>query len=430
MKILRWAERAARHTQAWHVFTLCFVVRFAWAFLSGINHTELHQDAGWILRLIDQTGAGHINYDIGRFISPPLYPFTGGLYKMAFGPWWLILFILTQVILSSISGVWLYRLALLHTSKLAAAITAVLFAFFPFTLWWTGTISSESTFQSLLIGAMYYLVLYTRTYNDRELIASSVLFSLAYLTKAHILLFAPMLAFYLWQNRRTVREGLLHASLYAAVCLIFSLPFGYHCLRTNGTYVLSSNGLLFHFYTGHHHLAYRTIVDVPEPGTPEYTAIQKFEFTPFNGSAHDSLMALPQTEKQAAYFREALNWIWSHPAETAQLKACNLFFFLAPGLSWRHYPLVLWAGSFLLTLPIYILAYNHLLRLRRSGKKDQYWFGYLFLTMLFFSVVFYVQNRFRTITLEPFYILFASAAAGDWMTRRINRGDTSHPGGL
>jgi hypothetical protein len=31
--------------------------------------------------------------------------------------------------------------------------------------------------------------------------------------------------------------------------------------------------------------------------------------------------------------------------------------------------------------------------------------------MVLFSVVFYVQNRFRTITLEPFYLIYAAYAA-------------------
>ncbi|MBK6543532.1 MAG: hypothetical protein IPG10_20130 [Flavobacteriales bacterium] len=40
--------------------------------------------------------------------------------------------------------------------------------------------------------------------------------------------------------------------------------------------------------------------------------------------------------------------------------------------------------------------------------------------MLVFSVGFYVQNRFRTITLEPFYIIYASATAV-WIWRRFRR---------
>jgi 4-amino-4-deoxy-L-arabinose transferase-like glycosyltransferase len=413
----------------WHLFTAAFLVRIIWSFFIGLDHTALNKDAGWILRLIHETGAGKVNYDIGRFITSPLYPFAGGLYKILFGPWWLILFILTQVILASLSVVWLYRLAMLQFNAQTATLAAIVFVFFPMTFWWTGTISSESPFQALLIGSIYYLVLYLHDRTDKTLMSSAILFSLAYLTKSHILLFAPFIALFLWQNRISIREGLIAVALYGGVSLIFSLPFGYHCLRTHGTCVLSSNGLLFHFYTGNHNFAYRTIVDVPERGTAEYVAMQEFEFTPFNGPVHDSLMALPQKTKQKAYFKESLRWVKSHPTEFLTLKAYNLFFFLTPGLSWRHYAFLPWLGTFLLTLPVYFFAYRHLWRLVKSGAKDQYWFGYLFLTMVFFSVVFYVQNRFRTITLEPFYIVFAAEGIRQLLMRRwsITRDDTSLP---
>jgi len=366
-----------------------------------------------------ETGKGVVNYDIGRFIVSPLYPFVGGLFQIVFGPWWLLVLMLAQVVLAAWSGVWLYRLAVTLFSKETALIATALFALFPLTFWWTGTLASESPFQSLLIGTIYFLVKYTCSRYDGDLISSVVFFSLAYLTKSHILLFAPFIALYLWKNRISLKEGLTSAASYAAVSLLFSLPYGYHTFKNQGTYVLSSNGGSFHFYTGNSPFGYRSIVDIPERGTEEYRAMQAFEFTPFNGARHDSLMVLPQALKQKAYLLEAKEWIRSNPGKFAELKVYNAAFFLIPGVSWRHYGLGQWLATFAMSLPIYFLAYLHLLRLIRRPEKAHLWMVYLFLTMLLFSMLFYVQNRFRTITLEPFYLLYAAEGMRRIMSSRV-----------
>jgi 4-amino-4-deoxy-L-arabinose transferase-like glycosyltransferase len=407
-RLMQLITQIAGHVKTWHIFTVLVVLRAVWVFLSGFDRFELNNDSGWILRLMNETGKGVINYDIGRFIVSPLYPFTGGLLQIALGPWWLIALMIVQVALAAWSGVWLYRLALTLFSKETALVTVVLFALFPLTFWWTGTLASESPFQSLLIGTIYFLVKYTRTRYDGDLIVSVVCFSLAYLTKSHILLFAPFIALYLWKNKTSWKEGLFAATGYAAVSLLFSLPYGYHTLKSQGTYVISSNGGSFHFYTGNSPFGYRSIVDIPERGTAEFNAMQAFEFTPFNGPRHDSLMALPQKMKQRLYLEDSFNWIRSNPGKFAELKVYNAAFFLMPGVSWRHYGFGQWLATFAMSLPIYILAYLYLLRLIKRPEKEHLWVVYLFVSMLIFSVVFYVQNRFRTITLEPFYLLYAA----------------------
>lgn len=408
-------QAVIERTTLWHLFTLALIVRLWWAFFSGHNAIELNKDAGWILRLMNATASGVVDYDIGRFITSPLYPFTGGLFQIALGPLWLIMLIFTQVVLASWSAAWLYKLGLLHFSKGVAVLATVIFAVHPMMFWWTGTVSSESPFQSLFIGAVYFLVMYTRSRSDSHVLFSASLFSLAWLTKSHILLFAPCIVLYLWLNRKSGKEGLVAVFSFAAICAVYSLPFGYHCLRTHDVYVISSNGMPFHFYTGNHEMAYRTIVDVPPNNSNEYRALQAFEFTPFNGPVHDSLMALPQKTKQGAYFRESVNWIRKNPTRFAELKVYNAFFFLMPGVSWRHYPVWQWLGTFILSLPFYILAYLFLIRIVRERKKEMYWLLNLFAVMSLFSIVFYVQNRFRTITLEPFYLIIAVA---EWQIRR------------
>ncbi len=44
---------------------------------------------------------------------------------------------------------------------------------------------------------------------------------------------------------------------------------------------------------------------------------------------------------------------------------------------------------------------------------------YIFISMLLFSLVWYVQNRFRTITIEPFYIIYAAYVVTSFIEKRI-----------
>jgi hypothetical protein len=412
----------------WHVFVLCFTVRFIWTYLSGHDHLELNNDAGWIRGLADQTASGYVNYDIGRFIVSPLYPIIAAVFELLFGPWWIIALAFFQVALAAWSGVWLCRLALLVFNKETAFITVILFAFFPLTFWWTGTLATESVFQAFLIGAILFLARHVREASQSDLIWSATLFSLAYLTKSHILLFAPLLALYLWINRTGFRQGVADISIYAFVCLSFSLPYGYHTLHTQGIYVISSNGGPFHFYTGNSEFGYRSIVAVPAQGTEAFGAMQNFDLAYFNGEVHNSLISLPQVSKQKWFLEESLNWISNNPGKWLQLKLYNLGFFLLPGVSFRHYPLVAWAGTFIISLPVYFFAYRELWGLRKRRQKIHAWFVYLFFVMMFFSVFFYVQNRFRTITLEPFYLLFAAEGIRKMMTRQKTESFTNRGG--
>jgi hypothetical protein len=155
-------------------------------------------------------------------------------------------------------------------------------------------------------------------------------------------------------------------------------------------------------------------VDVPKKGTDDFRRIRNVNRTAgyFNGSmAHyDSILRLPQKEKQRMFFNEGLAWIKANPIKFIKLKAIDALLFLTPGISYSHYSLTHWLLAFLLSLPIYLLAYYAILKLYISGNPNFVFVFYLFLSMLIFSMVWYVQNRFRTITIEPFYIIYAAYA--------------------
>lgn len=393
------------------IFTLFFLVRLIYIYFMGFKNNYAHGDSRWIVELSDKVMRLDFNFDIGRFIAAPFYQCFIALHKLLFAGYWDILLVFSQLFLASLSGVYLFKLTrLLFESDRISYIAALIFAFFPMTFFWVHTFATEIFFQSLLIFSIYFLVKSVKQPSLSCLAKSAVLFSITFLTKSHILLFSPFIILYCFIAIKNWRLRLSYSAIYVLIAIIFTIPFGLYNLFKHNAYVLSSNGAGYHFYLGNSNAGYVTMVDVPNPDTTEYKKMKNINSDAgyFNGSDYNAIMQLLQNTKQKLFFKKAIEWIKENPKKFIKLKIYNLIFFLLPGVSFRHYPLIFWIFSFILSLPIYIFAYLGMSVALRRDFKNNFWMLGLFLTMLIFSVGFYVQNRFRTITLEPFYISYAS----------------------
>lgn len=331
-------------------------------------------------------------------------------HKLLLGSFWSLGLVISQLIISALSGVYLFKLAalLFPDDRRVALWAAAVFAVFPLTLWWVHTFCTEMLFQSLFIISVYYFVLSFKMKQLKFAALSAAIFSVVFLTKSHILLFTPFIAAAYLIAVGPASRGMLYALCFAAITTAATLPFGIYNLYRNGQYVLASNGLRFHFYTGNSEFGYASIVRVPPPNTSDFIMLRNMNIAHFNGAVHDSIMELPQKVKQRLYLEQSLQWIKNNPEKFAVMKAYNLFRFLIPGVSIKQYPLVQWLLSFLISLPVYVLGYAGIGKALKENFKTHFFMLGIFLALLFFSVVFYSQNRFRTITLEPFYILYAA----------------------
>jgi len=352
--------------------------------------------------------AGNFNMDIGRFIVSPAYPFFIALHKIIFGSNWTFFLSLSQLILSSVSGIYFYKLARLLFSVRAANIGVLLYAVFPLTMYYVNTFAQETLFQCLFIFSLYYLVKATLSRRTADVIISAVLFSICFLTKSHILLFAVFIPVYFLINFPNKKRAVAFSLLYASICLIICLPWTLYNLKTQDVFTLSSNGGKCLFYFGNTEMAYRSIVDVPKEGTYAYELMKnKPYFLNSDTLRADSILMLPQNVKQDAFFHDAVQWIKENPKKFIELKLYDLFFFLIPGVSYRHYHFVPWLFSFLISAPVYVLGYIGLFHCFKNHFKIHFFSMALFFSMVLFSIVFYVQNRFRTITIESVYLLYA-----------------------
>ncbi|MDJ1472136.1 glycosyltransferase family 39 protein [Cytophagaceae bacterium DM2B3-1] len=394
-----------------YIFFLFFFVRLAFVFFSRFDNYELSGDSGWIIKLGMNVLDGNLDFDIGRFIAAPFYPYFIAVNMWIFGSFWNVSVVFFQLVLSALSGVALYKIALYYFDKLTSLLATHLYALFPLTFWWVHTFATEMVFQCFLIFAIYYLIVFVHSQKKVHLIVSALLFSLCYLTKSHILLFSPFIILYIFYNLKSaIHTKIIYGGIYGGICLLASLPFGVYNITSHQIYVISSNGLGYQYYLGNSDAGYVTIVDVPPVGSEAYQKMKNINEDAgfFNGSKYDSILVLPQRVKQSLFLQESMRWIILHPQKFLKIKVYNLFFFLMPGVSFRHYSIGAWAFSFILSCPIYLLAYSGMFTLFRQDFKKHIWMAGLFIAMLVFSVGIYVQNRFRTITLEPFFLIYAA----------------------
>ena len=398
------------------VFLGFFVIRLVFSISAGFTENYKGQsDSIWLIDFAKKAIQGDFNFYLGRFIASPLYPLFAALHMIIFGDYWNIALVFSQIIISSLSGVFLYKLTeRLFNITTISAIATVLYALFPMTLWYVHTFAQETLFQSLYIISVYYLVAAYQNDSLKNLILSSILFSLAYLTKSHVLLFALFIPLILFIYNRDFKKTILYTVIYAGICIAFSAPYGLYNKYKNGVYVLSSNGSSYQFYLGNTEAGYITVVNVPDKDSEDYVKMKNINNTAgyFNGSQHryDSLITLPQSEKQKAFFADGLHWIKNNPYKFIKMKVYDIALFVMPGVSFRHYPFKEWLLSFLISFPLYLFAYIGIIMALKNNFKEHVYMVSIFFTMLLFSTVWYVQNRFRTITIEPFYIIYASYA--------------------
>ncbi|MBK6543531.1 MAG: hypothetical protein IPG10_20125 [Flavobacteriales bacterium] len=159
------------------------------------------------------------------------------------------------------------------------------------------------------------------------------LFAITFLTKSHILLFAPFVPLIMWVNMRgSAARRIMHASLFAAISFAFTLPYGLYQYNKHGQYVLSSTGQGGHFLWGHNEDTYRFIVDPPPMGSDEHRRMLNMDFHVVR-ELKDTLASVGVKERQPIFMNAALQWCRANPDKVRKLALYDLYYFLMPGVN-------------------------------------------------------------------------------------------------
>mgnify|MGYP007073228164 FL=1 len=117
------------------IFLLFFITRVGFKWVSGFDNFELHADTLRYDQLSDNILQGNFNLDVVAFIVAPLYPYFLAFIKWGFGSQWEFWAVALQLSIVSLSGVYLYRLAILLFQKTRIALFAAFaYCFFFFTI--------------------------------------------------------------------------------------------------------------------------------------------------------------------------------------------------------------------------------------------------------------------------------------------------------
>ena len=392
-----------------YIFTIFFLTRYFFIFLSNFNNFQLQPDSYWYDKQSNEILLGNYNLLRPLFITAPFFSYFQALIKLLFSNYWIYALEFFQVLISSISGIFFYKLSnQILICKKTSLLATIIFCFYPLTLWLVGTFTQDIWFQSFLIIFFYFFFNSLEKKSTKLLIVSSLLFSLTYLTKSHILLFSIFIPIIiLFKKKINLLTRIKFILIFSSISFFCSLPYGLYNLAINNTYVIGSNGLGGTFLTGHNDDAYLNHLKLNEL-TPE----QKQKFRSNLYSIYDELkprldIASP-SDKQSIMLSEGIKWVKNNPKKTYELKIYHIKRFFTPGISSYWYSFYTWLIVFIITFPIYLFAYIAICHSLIYDFNKNFWILGLIISLLFFSSFFYFSGRFRVITLEPYYIIYAS----------------------
>lgn len=391
------------------IFFCFFSVRFLFIYLSGFDNFKLQIDSYWYNAQSDNVLNGNFNLLRPLFITAPFFTYFQALIKIIFTNHWMIALEFSQIIISSLSGVFLYKLSYeLFYNKKKALVATIIFCFYPITFWWVGTFTQDIWFQSFLIIFFYYFHAAINKSSLKLIIVSAIIFSITYHTKSHILLFSVFIPIIIFLKKNlNFSSKIKLISIFASISILFSLPYGIYNLMVNKTYVIGSSGLGGTFLTGHNDDAYLNHLKLNE-----LTAEQKKKFSYNLYSIYQELEAkmknLNPSEKQKIMLDEGMKWVKENKYKTFELTIYHAKRFFTPGISSFWHPFGKWLVVIIISSPIYVLAYISIVQLLLSNFNENFWILGLILSLFFFSIFFYYSGRFRVITLEPYYIIFAA----------------------
>jgi Dolichyl-phosphate-mannose-protein mannosyltransferase len=402
------------------LFTVSLIVRLLFCFAMPFIKVRLDEQRYDILS--DQIIQGNYDLDVVCFICAPFTPYFIALIKLISINYWQELTFVLQSLLSAITALFLYKLTdLLFKNKQIATIAAWFFCFYPMTFYYVKNIGQETAFQSFLIISIYFLIKFRETQLNRDLIISAIVFILCFMTKSFILFWSPFIVLFIFRIKElNVKEKIKNALIFGGLCLISTLPFGLFNLQKHQVYTFSSDGLACYFWFGNSEFAYqreclgkRYIVN--KSGVVQDTAMLLYNWTPPNVTMENFKNALTffpsEQGRQAIFKRTASTWIEQNPTRFVQLKVESFFHFFMWGLNFRIHPLSISLISVIIFAPLYLLAYLGIYHSLKDDFEKHNWVMGLMITMLLFSIIFTFDPRFRRITLEPFYIIYAAFAA-------------------
>ena len=391
------------------IFILFFLTRYLFLIVSGKDNYELEIDSYYYNDQSNEVLKGNFNLLRHLYIIAPFFSYFQALVKFIFASHWMVVLEFLQISIASVSGIYLYKLTnQIFRKNQTAILAAILFCFYPMTFWWVGTFTQDIWFQSFLIIFFYYFIKSLHENSLKLLIISSLIFCLTFLTKSHILLFSIFIPIIILLKKNIIfTQKLKFIFIFTAISLTSTLPYGIYNLVVNDTYVLSSSGLGGTFITGNNNDAYLSHIKRDEITIEQKTRFQYNKYLIMEELKPKIKNKTPK-EIQQIYLSAGLDWVKKNPKKAIELKLDHATRFFTPGISKYWHSFEKWLVVLIITAPLYFFAYISIFQGIKNNIRENFWILSLMSSLFIFTTVFYYSGRFMVITLEPYYIIFAS----------------------
>ena len=172
--------------------------------------------------------------------------------------------------------------------------------------------------------------------------------------------------------------------------------------------MIASSGQGGHFLTGHNDDFYIYVTNPPAKDSAEYQRLANMEYKIFD-ELDEKVKDRDHKYQQDTYLNAGIKWSLENPRKALELTWINFRNFVTPGFNFFHHPFHLWLLTFLMSLPIFIMAYLEIVRMLLAKPYDHLVIVSIFFGMLSVALIFYAQNRYRAVTIEPYYLIYFSS---------------------
>jgi 4-amino-4-deoxy-L-arabinose transferase-like glycosyltransferase len=329
-------------------------------------------------------------YDIRR---APFYPLFLSVIFSLFGHSPFVVLVI-QAFVSSLMTLLLFYYARLMTNYRTALLTAVITAFYPIFIYYSGQILTETLFLSLFFLSM---CLFEYSKNNKSLysfIFFSIVFTFSIYTRPIAILFIPafLISDFLCKtfNRETLKQ---YVVIFAVMCVIAS-PWVYRNFSVLNHFIplTTEGGVTFYFSN-----------NIYSDGSGVYrpTVYQKYK---------DEIESISKDYpnpiiRQKVLYKRGVDFIKSNPKHYLTLMGDKFLWFwkVLPNTTIRDK--ILSAFSYGLLLPFFIFIF-----LKNFTSKKRVFLTinlFIIIVTIFHCTFAYGSTRFRLV-LEPFIILLAS----------------------
>ncbi|MBU4220133.1 MAG: glycosyltransferase family 39 protein [Euryarchaeota archaeon] len=327
----------------------------------------------------------------------PLYPLFLSAVYMIFGHNILAVQLL-QALIGSLSVLCVYFIAKKIFDEKIGSIAAIIMAFYPHQIFWSGYILTETLYVFLLLFAILFFIRFCERQTIVNALVAGILLGIAGLTRPIAFCFTAFLIIYIiWLNKNKV-QGLKFSCIFVIGVLLVSSPWIIRNYNTFGEFIPGSTEGWFVFYAGNSPGA--------TGGLDGYVTGYQ-DFTPLNFTS-TSERNLSETEMNNEYKLSSLNFIKENPSS---------FFKIMPRKFWNmwrpNYAKASIKNHALMSLPYIIMIALALCGIYYSYQKHKNklkWILYFFIAYnILFHLIFIGLIRYR-LPVEPVLIIFAAYA--------------------